>query len=234
MSSTSPRRARFVTLLVAGSVVLASCASSNRDASSDSNGGAEPAPADGSSSAERSPTFRYPPAPVSPAADDADAAEVRVALDDLGAQLQVGEIDEEALAELVAAGDPRHAWYVADLMRFFGPGESGNELVDAFESLTGTSLADDPESERSVWLSSTNHLIAWDTPGYPDLRTDKAELFLLVEPRWQPFFDDADSDIDWRYLNWGGVLIDDRELGDAEHVPPGMYPRPGRPGGHRC
>ena len=173
---------------------------------------------------ERGPIFRYPTAPDAPAAPDADAPEVRAALERLDATLQAGAIDDGALADIVEFGDARHAWYVADLMRFFGAGETGTELVDAFEALTGTSIGDDPDSERSVWLSSTNHLIAWDTPGYPDYRTDKAGIFLLVEERWGPFFADADADIDWRYLSWGGVLIDDRELGDPDGCPSGCIP----------
>ena len=173
---------------------------------------------------ERPPVFRYPPAPDAPAADVADAPEVRDAMDRLDTQLRVGEIDDDALADVVEYGDARHAWYVADLIRFFGPGENGTELVDAFESLTGTSIADDPDSERSVWLSTTNHLIAWDTPDYPDYRLDKADLFLLVEERWEPFFGDEDADIDWRHLSWGGVLIDDRELGDTDGCARGCIP----------
>ncbi len=173
---------------------------------------------------ERPPVFRYPSAPVAPPAEVADASEVRAAMDRLDTQLAVGEVDEGALADLIEHGDARHAWYVADLMRFFGPGENGNELVDAFESLTSTSIADDPDSEQSVWLSATNHLIAWDTPDYPDYRLDKADLFLLVEERWEPFFSDADADIDWRHLSWGGVLIDDRQLGDTEGCARGCIP----------
>ena len=173
---------------------------------------------------ERAPVFRYPPAPDAPTADAADSAEVREAVDRLATRLLAGEIDGAALADLAELGDARHAWYVADLMRFFGPGENGNELVDAFEALTDTSIADDPDTERSVWLSSTNHLIAWDTPHYPEYRADKAGLFLLVEDRWEPFFSDADADIDWRYLSWGGVLIDDRELGDTDGCARGCIP----------
>ena len=173
---------------------------------------------------ERGPVFRYPPAPDASAGDVADAPEVRLALERLDATLPAGEIDDGALADIVEFGDARHAWYIADLMRFFGAGDTGTELVDAFEALTGTSIGDDPDSERSVWLSSTNHLIAWDTPGYPDYRTDKTGIFLLVEERWEPFFADADADIDWRYLSWGGVLIDDRELGDPDGCPSGCIP----------
>jgi len=173
---------------------------------------------------ERGPIFRYPPAPDAPAEDVPDAPEVRAAMDRFDVHLQIGEIDATALAEVVEFGDARHAWHIADLMRFFGAGETGTELVDAFEALTGTSIGDDPDSERSVWLSSTDHLIAWDTPGYLDYRADKADVFLLVEERWEPFFADDDADIDWRYLSWGGVLIDDRELGDTDSCPSGCIP----------
>ncbi len=206
------RPSKLLLLLVAGMLVTA-CAADSDDAAGDA-----------ADATERPPVFRYPPAPAAPAADVADAAEVRDAMDRIDTQLLVGEIDEAALADLVEHGDARHAWYVVDLMRFFGPGENGNELVDAFESLTATSIADDPDSERSVWLSTTNHLIAWDTPDYPDYRTDKADLFLLVEERWDPFFADDDADIDWRLLSWGGVLIDDRELGDPDGCSRGCIP----------
>ena len=209
------RRRSAVSVLVAAGTLLAACASGTVDPAAES--------VDASTTA-RPVVFRYPPAPVAPAADVVDGAEVREAMDRLAAQLLGGEIDEAALADLVEHGDARHAWYVADLMRFFGPGENGNELVDAFEALTATSIAGDPDRDRSVWFSATNHLIAWDTPDYHDYRTDKAGLFLRVEERWGPFFDDADADIDWRVLSWGGVLIDDRELGDTDGCARGCIP----------
>jgi hypothetical protein len=47
---------------------------------------------------------------------------------------------------------------------------------------------------------------------------------LQIEAGWTPFFADEDADIDWRYLNWGGVLIDDRPLGDPEPCAQGCIP----------
>ncbi len=208
---------RTLSLLVVGVLAASACATSadeSRPGQSFSS----------ATDAERPPVFRYPPAPTAQAADVADAPDVRDAMERLDTQLRVGEIDDAALDDVVEHGDVRHAWYVADLMRFFGAGENGNELVEAFETLTGVSIADDPDSERSVWLSAANHLIAWDTPGYPDYRTDKADLFLLVEGRWEPFFADDGADIDWRHLSWGGVLIDDRELGDPDGCTRGCIP----------
>ena len=70
----------------------------------------------------------------------------------------------------------------------------------------------------------TDHLFAWDLPAFDGYDDYKERLFTLVEPGWQPFFDDADSEIDWRIVSWGGVLIDNRELGDARPCPRGCIP----------
>jgi hypothetical protein len=70
----------------------------------------------------------------------------------------------------------------------------------------------------------TDHLIAWDVPALPDYVDWKSQIFLLVEPRWEPFFTDPDAEIDWRHLSWGGVLIDDRPLGSTERCVGGCIP----------
>ena len=55
-----------------------------------------------------------------------------------------------------------------------------------------------------------DRLLAWNLPAPPGYREIKRDLFLQIEPRWQPFFDDEGSAIDWRWIGWGGVFIDDR------------------------
>jgi len=167
--------------------------------------------------------YRYPTAPASPATADPTPVAAAEALEQLTLGLETGLLDVDGVNLLAETGDTRQAWYVSDLMRFFGRGE-GDVLVDAFERLTGVSIADDPASEQSPWRSVTNHLIAWDTPDYPNYRDDKSGLFLFVEPGWGPFFADEDSAIDWRYLSWGGVRIDDRELGDTRSCSGGCIP----------
>ena len=130
----------------------------------------------------------------------------------------------ETLARIADSGDPRVAWLLSDILRFVGRGEVETALVDAFENLTGASLADDPVLERSSWQSMTDHLIAWDFPaleGYPQW---KSQLFTRVEPKWQAFFDDGDALIDWRIVSWGGVLIDDRPLGTVTGCVRGCIP----------
>ena len=131
------------------------------------------------------------------------------------------EVDTAAVTRLGQSGDPRLAWILSDLLRFFYIGEVHEAAVSAFETLTGVNLADDPVSARSPWQSVTDHLIAWDLPAFEGYVDYKARLFTLIEPGWQPFFDDTDAAIDWRLVSWGGVRIDDRPLGDPNPCPRG-------------
>ncbi|MEX1296875.1 MAG: DUF3179 domain-containing (seleno)protein, partial [Candidatus Limnocylindrales bacterium] len=121
-------------------------------------------------------------------------------------------------------GDARAAWVISDLLRFFGPGLVFDIGQDAFERLTGADLSADPVAQRSPWQSMTDHLIAWDLPALPGYEGWKGALYTLVDPRWQPFFEDEDADIDWRVVSWGGVLMDDRPFGVAEPCELGCIP----------
>jgi hypothetical protein len=216
------RPATRVAGLVVGALLVAACTAAGDDATSSSAAGSETRPAADATGPR--PTFRYPPAPSAPGSADPSPAAVREAIERIRLRLDTdARLDVDAVGALAESGDARHAWFVSDLMRFFGGGD-GDALTEAFERLTATSLTDDPDRERSVWLSATNHLIAWDTTDYPGYRADKSGIFLLVEPEWAPFFSDADSDIDWRHLSWGGVLIDDREFGDTGACDRGCIP----------
>ena len=81
--------------------------------------------------------------------------------------------------------------------------------------------ADDPVSKRSTWQSAVDHLIAWDLPALDAHEEWKGMLYTAVDPRWTPFFEDPDADIDWRHIGWGGVFIDDRPLGTETGCPGG-------------
>ena len=65
-----------------------------------------------------------------------------------------------------------------------------------------------------------DRVLAWDLPAPPSYRLLKRDLFLLIEPRWAPFFDDDDSAIDWRLVGWGGVFIDDRPAATSGQICP--------------
>ncbi|MCY3925180.1 MAG: DUF3179 domain-containing (seleno)protein, partial [bacterium] len=134
------------------------------------------------------------------------------------------EVDVAAVSRLGESGDPRLGWILSDLLRFFHYGDVHEAAVSAFESLTGVSLAADPVAARSPWQSVTDHMFAWDLPVFDGYVDYKERLFTLVEPGWQPFFDDPESAIDWRFVSWGGVRIDDRPLGDPQRCVRGCIP----------
>ena len=152
------------------------------------------------------------------------AGNLTAELDSLWVSLTGDEVDVGAIGSVGASGEPRLAWLVADLLRFFQGGPVHEALVDAFVELTGVDLAADPIAELSPWQSVTDHLIAWDLVTHPEYRDYKGRLFTLVEPGWQPFFDDAAATIDWRLTSWGGVRIDNRPLGDKLPCEMGCIP----------
>ena len=138
--------------------------------------------------------------------------------------LELGGVAGHTVTSLADSQDPRLAWILSDLLRFFYTGDIHDAAVSSFERLTGVTLNDDPVADLSRWQSVTDHLIAWDLPAFDDYEEYKKRLFLRIEPRWQPLFADPDADIDWRLVSWGGVRIDDRELGDPRGCPTGCIP----------
>jgi hypothetical protein len=147
----------------------------------------------------------------------------QAALDDLWGSLGP-DIDDQAILALGQSGDVRLAWLLVDILRFLQGGSTSETIVDAVTTLTGIDLAADPVAARSPWQSLTDHLIAWDLPAHPGYREYKGRLFTIVEPAWQPFFDDPSSVIEWRFTSWGGVLIDDRPPGDNTPCERGCIP----------
>lgn len=128
--------------------------------------------------------------------------------------------DSEALTGAAGGGDVRIAWFLADLMRFFQGGSVKSQLDRAFETVTGY-LPD--QAERTSFVPAFELLLEWDLPawdGYDDL---KRQLYTMVEPAWDPFFDNNVS-IDWRPVTWGGVRIDDRPLGTTTPCVGGCIP----------
>jgi hypothetical protein len=53
-------------------------------------------------------------------------------------------------------------------------------------------------------------------PAPPGYVAWKRIPFEIIEPAWEPFFSDPDADIDYRFLSWGGVLIDNRPVDALE------------------
>jgi hypothetical protein len=162
---------------------------------------------------------QIPPAP--PITSGPLDPEITAALDAIWDGLTTS-IDPADVAVIGGSRDARLGWLLSDLLRFFQGRIAGTAAFDAFFDLTGTDI---PEgSSARPWRTITDYLIAWDVPAPPDYASYKERLFTLVEPGWQPFFDDPDADIDWRLISWGGVLIDDRPLGALDACPDGCIP----------
>jgi hypothetical protein len=133
---------------------------------------------------------------------------------------------EAALIRLGDSGDARVTWLLSDLLRFIGQGLIAEAAAASFERLTDTVLPG-----GFAWGPVTDRLIAWDLPAPPGYVDWKRIPFELIEPSWEPFFADADADIDWRHLSWGGVLIDDRPISEtALPCPAGCIPALDDPG----
>ena len=160
----------------------------------------------------------FGPAPSSPSGPlDAD---LEADLDALFDSLAI-DPDLEAIDRIGTSGDPRVAWLLTDIIRFVHTGEILEHSSNAWESLTDVSI---PANE-SAWGFTTNHMIAWDVPAPPTYINWKRQLFELVEPRWAPLFDDPDATVDWRWVSWGGVYIDDRPIGQTNvGCPQGCIP----------
>lgn len=162
--------------------------------------------------------MEYPDAPSVPTGSI--GASVENELGSLLESIRQGGFDSVAVENIGSSGDARLGWILADLMRFFqGPG-ANSQLIRAFEDSTGVRL----EAERGLgFVPAFNHMIAWDLPAWDGYDDWKRQVYTILEPKWAPFFDQNIS-IDWRLVTWGGVLIDDRPLGDASPCVRGCIP----------
>lgn len=159
----------------------------------------------------------FGPAPDVP--DGPLSAELLAAIEALYGEPIGGDLFPEqfsALEAIGAAGDPRLAWLVADHLRVFVAIASNNfvsqarsfEINESLErvviALTGLTFP-----TFGAWNPLTSALIAWDIPAPPDYLRFKRNIYIPVEPAWEPLMSD-NSVVDWRIVSWGGVLIDSR------------------------
>lgn len=171
----------------------------------------------------------FGPAPSFPTGDlDPELVELLDAFDgslSMGLSRITTVFDRDQLNRLVEIGDTRVLWLLADLLRFPLEGFLSNaDVIEAFEELSGAEITNnDLAGSDNPWTNASNRLIAWDIPAFPGYLDSKRSLFTTVEPQWEPLFD-SNADIDWRYVSWGGVLIDDRLIGDGERCSRGCIP----------
>lgn len=157
---------------------------------------------------QTAPPPTFPPAPSVPSGPLGE--QTRQGLERLLGSIFTDRFESEHLEEVIAGGDARAAWLLADLLRFFQRGDPRDHLVAAFRGLTGVDASGSGEIDF-VW--AFDHLIAWDLPAWDGYAEMKGSIYPRVDERWQVFFD-QDHGVDWRLVTWGGVLADDRPLGD--------------------
>ncbi len=148
----------------------------------------------------------FGPAPTVP--EGALSPEVQAAAESIfidGIEVGWGEEQDQALKVINNSKDPRLGWIVADLLRFAQSRQASNELGETLRQLLNFE-----SSNLSNWNDSTNRLMAWNIPEPPDYLKYKSSIFTAVLPEWKPLF--VEGDIDWRFVSWGGVLIDNREF----------------------
>ena len=153
----------------------------------------------------------FGPAPTVP--EGPLSAEVQVAVEKIfieGVETGWGAEQDEALDVVKESNDPRLAWIVADIMRF-APGRTLSQELNT----TITKLLNfDNSGEVSQWNDATNRLMAWNIPEPPNYLKYKSSIFTKILPEWKPIF--VEGDIDWRFVSWGGVRIDDRAFDQTD------------------
>ena len=142
-----------------------------------------------------------PDVPTGPLSAEVQAAADTVFIDGLAIGWSAEQ--DEALEVISNSKDPRLAWIVADLLRF-APGIGLSQHLETILK----KLLNFNESKVNGWNDSTNRLMAWNIPEPPDYLKYKRSIFTTAVPEWKPIF--VDGDIDWRFVSWGGVFIDNR------------------------
>ena len=99
--------------------------------------------------------FGEPPAiPTGPLSDALEAAVVAAFFDSMVTSTW-GDEQDKALCFLDQSGDPRLAWFVADLLRFARGQNLNQSLTSAASKLLGKNFSD-----INAWGEVTDHLIA--------------------------------------------------------------------------
>ncbi len=116
----------------------------------------------------------------------------------------------QALVELGQSGDVRLAWILLDLLLFPENRTEARRVVDGLNALTRSSA-----SESAAWTEVSNKMIAWDIPAPPGYGDIKRQIYTSQLAEWDALFDQSEG-MDWRFVTWGGVSIDDRPFDQTD------------------
>ncbi len=217
---------QLLVALVALTFVVAACSSSSTDAAGDSPSSDADTDADAEPSGPfvvdaanlpTDPGRDFGPAPDVPSGDlSAETIEkLNAVFGDNLAEGRFGAEEIDIIGELGSIEDPRIAWLFSDLLRISQGQALRSTLISASGQATGASI-----DAGSPWLDLTDRLIAWDIPAPPNYLEWKSNIYTVVVADWEPLFDPNATEIDWRYVSWGGVGIDDREFASDDQFDP--------------
>ena len=147
--------------------------------------------------------FGTPPAiPDGPLSDELKAA-VESAFIESIERSEWGKEQTEALQKISESKDPRLVWLISDMLRFIPHPQLNAVLTNVASAILGKSF-----DHNNNWGDVTDHLIAWNVPAPPDYLRVKRAIYTNIIPGWDKIFNEGN--IDWRFVSWGGVLIDNR------------------------
>lgn len=208
----APMRLRVSSVVIGIAMVAAACSGGDNEQASPSTpepaATAVPTPEVFDVDVVAGTAREFPPAPQVPDGplhpDDQAALEAILGNQAVGYAAQISQLETQ--------GDARVLWVLADLLRFSQGAPDGEAILATAATISGAEFNPD-----RPWRDLSEHLLAWDLPAPPDYLVYKAAIYFFADPRWQFVFADPDATIDYRLLTWGGVLVDDRELGDPEN-----------------
>ncbi|MEQ8717405.1 MAG: DUF3179 domain-containing (seleno)protein [Acidimicrobiales bacterium] len=202
---------RSVAAVIAVVLVVSACSSGATTTTDTPSAGTSVAPV----TVETGTARVFPPAPAVP--DGPLQPDDRASLEEVASSIRDGYFP--AVRSLTDTADPRTLWVLADVLRFAQGAEGAWEVVDVVEQIAGTTI-----DQSRPWGDLTDHLLAWDLPAPPGYVELKRQIYTTVDPRWGFVFDDPGAELDYRLIGWGGVLIDDRPLGDPLGCARGCIP----------
>ena len=209
---------RLLLTLAAVMLFVTACSSGTTDSASDSGGDTEPGPF--VVDAENLPVGQvqdFGPAPDVPTGELSQEIidNLNTVFGDNIAEFRFEAEQVQALEELGNSGDPRVAWLMSDLLRIAQSQDLRRQLLDAGTAVTGNQI--DPVNP---WGDLTDRLIAWDIPAPPGYLDWKRNVYTVVVAEWDALFDPNATEIDWRYVSWGGVGIDARPYDSPDQFDP--------------
>ena len=202
-----------LSLLALALLLTAACTSVDDPGGGDVARTSEPVSATTATTTSATTTTEATAGVAATALDDESLAVVDTYVDRISARIYdpINRIDPTVVERLGQLDDPSLAWLVADGLRFVGRGPELDALVEAGSRLGGIDL-----DRETAWLELNNHLLSTDRAAPADYLRWKRDIYIAVDPTWAPFFDDAEADVDWRLITFGGVLADRRPFGSQD------------------